>query len=59
MRRADGPIHAPLSRCPGCGGWVWLIHKYGCRTCQVYWAQHGVVSTPIMDANRRVADDGD
>ena len=44
MRRADGKVTPPISRCTSCGSWVWRIDHYGCPTCIRYWATHGVVS---------------
>jgi ABC-type thiamine transport system substrate-binding protein len=44
-----GPIvlapTSPVTRCPGCGGWVWVIKVYGCNTCRAYWATYGVAPT--------------
>jgi len=44
VRRADGRVIAPISRCTACGAWVWLIDIYGCPTCIRLWATHGVTS---------------
>jgi hypothetical protein len=44
MRRADGRVTAPITRCTACGAWVWLIDHYGCSTCIRYWALHGVTT---------------
>ena len=49
MRRADGPITPPVSRCTACGSWVWRIDTYGCPTCIHLWARFGVVSEPRDD----------
>ena len=44
MRRADGRVTAPITRCTACGAGVWLIETYGCPTCIRYWATHGVTT---------------
>ena len=46
MRRADGRVVAPITRCTGCGSWVWCVDRYGCPTCIRYWATHGVTTMP-------------
>jgi hypothetical protein len=45
VRRADGRVIAPITRCTACGAWTWCIETYGCPTCARYWALHGVTTT--------------
>lgn len=28
-----------VSRCGGCGGWVWMADSYGCNTCRILAAR--------------------
>jgi hypothetical protein len=44
MRRGDGPVTPPITRCTACGAWVWCVDIYGCPTCAHYWATHGVIT---------------
>lgn len=42
----SGPVildpEPPIQRCSGCGAWVWHPDVYGCNTCRILGARHGI-----------------